>query len=119
MNIVNQTDIAWAAGIVEGEGCFILSKDRRSNYHKAAIQVEMTDKDALDKLQAILGGNIVESNYPSKYKHFPNAKPSWRWYVAKQQVVFDALLRIMPYLGHRRLTRATELFNYLEPKVCK
>lgn len=114
---VSDIDIAWAAGLIEGEGCFVLSKDKRSNHHKTAIQVEMTDKDTLDKLQNILGGSIIESNYPSKFKRFPNAKPSWRWYQHKQSDVFNTLLRVMPYLSSRRLERAKELFTYLEPKV--
>jgi hypothetical protein len=115
---MTNVNTAWAAGLIEGEGCFILSKDKRSNHHKVAIQVEMTDKDTLDNLQKILGGTIIESNYPSKFKRFPNAKPSWRWYVHKQQEVFSVLIEIMPFLKTRRLQRAQELFNYLEPKVC-
>ena len=110
-------NLTWAAGLIEGEGCFILSKDKRSNHHKTAIQVEMTDKDVLEKLQRTLGGTIIESNYPSKFKRFPNAKPSWRWYIHKQKDLFDVLIKIMPFLNKRRLERAKELFDYLEPKV--
>jgi hypothetical protein len=109
--------LLWASGLIEGEGCFILSKDKRSNYHKTAIQVEMTDLDTLEQLKAILGGTIIESNYPSKFKNHPNAKFSWRWYIHKQKEVFDCLLKIMPYLKARRLAKAQKLFNYLEPKI--
>lgn len=116
--ILNPTEqMIWCAGLIEGEGTFILSKDKRSNYHKTAIQVEMTDKDTLEQLQSFLGGSIIKSNYPSKYKKFPKAKLSWRWYVCKQQDVFNTLLKIMPYLKSRRLEKASELFSYLEPKV--
>lgn len=116
-----QTDIniAWAAGILEGEGCFLKSKDKRSNYHKVAIQVEMTDKDVVEELQRIFGGSLWESNYPSKFKAFPNAKPSWRWSVHRQQEVFDTLIKVMPYLKFRRLQKAKELFEYLEEKLCE
>ncbi len=113
----NETQISWASGLIEGEGCFILSKDKRSNYYKTAIQVEMTDYDTLKQLKCILGGSIIESNYPSKYKKFPNAKKSWRWYLIKQEEVFNCLIKIMPYLKSRRLEKAQELFTYLEPKV--
>lgn len=117
MNWSMEGKMIWSAGLIEGEGTFILSKDKRSNYHKTAIQVEMTDKDTLEQLQSFLGGSIIESNYPSKFKKFPNAKPSWRWYIHKQKEVFDVLLKIMPYLKSRRLEKAQELFAYLEPKV--
>lgn len=109
--------IAWSAGVIEGEGCFVFSKDKRSNHHTAAVQVEMTDFDTIEKLQTIFGGTIVESNYPSKLKKNPNGKPSWRWKLVRQKEVFDCLLRIMPYLGERRLLKAKELFQYLEAKV--
>lgn len=117
MNLSKTEKTIWAAALIEGEGTFILSKDKRSNYHKTAIQVEMTDLDTLEQLQSFLGGTIIKSNYPSKFKKFPNAKPSWRWYIHKQKEVFDTLLSIMPYLKARRLEKAQELFTYLEPKV--
>lgn len=121
MSIVPPSDVqcAWAAGIIEGEGCFIFSKDKRSNYHTTAVQVEMTDEDIIKRLQNLFGGTIVSSDYPSKLLKNPNGKPSWRWKVMRQIDVFNCLLRIMPYLGERRLQRASEVFAYLEPKVIK
>ena len=117
MNQQNPEKIAWAAGLIEGEGCFVFSKDKRSNHHKTAIQVEMTDQDTILELQTILGGRVYESNYPAKYRAFPNAKLSWRLLISKQTEVFNALIKIMPHLKARRLEKAKELFNYLEPKV--
>lgn len=114
---MNDLAIAWASGIIEGEGCFIFSKDKRSNHHTTAVQVEMTDLDIVTRLQSIFGGTIVESNYPSKQRKNPNGKPSWRWKIVRQKDVFDCLLHVMPHLGARRLARAHELFAYLEPKV--
>lgn len=117
--MITENKVSWAAGVIEGEGTFVFSKDKRSNYHKTAIQVEMTDRDCIQDLQATFGGSLWESNYPAKYKAFPNAKPSWRWSVHKQKEVFDTLLHIMPYLKSRRLEKARVLFDYLEPRVCK
>lgn len=115
--IATDIQIAWSSGLIEGEGCFVLSKDKRSNHYKTAIQVEMTDLDTLQQLQEYLGGTIIESNYPSKFKKYPNAKPSWRWYIHKQEDILNILIKIMPYLKSRRLAKAQELFTYLEPKV--
>lgn len=115
----SELQYAWAAGIIEGEGCFIFSKDKRNNHHTTAVQVEMTDEDVLKRLQALFGGTIITSNYPSKLIKNPNGKPSWRWKVMRQADVFNCLLRIIPFLGERRLQRAGELLTYLEPKVLK
>jgi hypothetical protein len=108
----------WAAALIEGEGCFVISKDKRSNYVSCKIQLEMTDKDVIDRLHGIIGGRVHENNAPSKKAKFPNAKDSWRLVLTKQEDVFNALLRIMPFLGQRRLTKAKEMFAILEPKVC-
>ena len=111
--------IAWAAGILEGEGCF--SKfDRKypsGNTHSTcAIHCEMTDEDTIVKLKEILGvGNI---NYRENHRKDGRIrKPTWILSVQKQKDVFDTLIRVMPHLGVRRLGRAKELFNYLEEKV--
>lgn len=115
--MIQEKDVSWAAGIIEGEGCFVFYPDKRSNHISTRIQVEMTDKDVLDKLHKLFGGRLVESNYPSKYVKNPTAKDSWRWIVSSQKEVFNCLLHIMPYLSVRRLGAAKKLFNHLEAKV--
>ena len=45
------TDIVWAAGLFEGEGCTYLFKDRRS----VQLLVKMTDLDVLERLAVVAG----------------------------------------------------------------
>lgn len=119
---VEDINIVWGAGIIEGEGSFIISKDNRrpeNNYRSCKIQVESTDLDAIQRLKSIFGGNYFENNAPSKYKAFPNAKPSWRWMLATKEVVFNTLIKIGPYLSERRRLQATPLFEYLETRLCQ
>lgn len=108
------TLIQWAAGILEGEGCFSIFKRKNKDYSQCSIQCEMTDQDTVEKLQKVLNVGKVSYRAPR-----PTRKPTWILAIQKQQEVFDTLIRVMPYLGQRRLKKAQELFSYLEPIICK
>lgn len=74
----------------------------------------MTDQDTVEKLQEVLGVGKVSYRAPRLSR-----KPTWILTIQRQKDVFDTLLKVMPYLGSRRLNKAQELFSYLEPIVCK
>lgn len=105
--------ITWAAGILEGEGCFSIHKrSNRPNTVNCAIHCEMTDKDTIQDLQSVFKVGTI--NFRTGRG---NRKDSYIWSVQKQKDIFDVLLEVMPYLKLRRLEKAKELFNYLEHKV--
>lgn len=102
------TDIAWAAGLFEGEGCI---HNRAS--HSIAVSINMTDKDVLEKLSGIYGGKITDLKV--RQEHW---KPSWIWYLYGANAK-DFLNDIMPYLGERRKARANEAiarFSFMQEK---
>lgn len=49
---MNTEERSWLAGILEGEGAFYLRKDKPS---VLVIEVEMTDKDVIDRVAALFG----------------------------------------------------------------
>lgn len=106
-------DIAWAAGIVEGEGTFVFFKRKnRPNTYCRRIGVEMTDRDVVLRLKNAFGvGNVVGPRIR------PPRKPSWIWQVQKDQDIFDVLIKLAPYLGERRSIQAGQLFDFLEGKL--
>lgn len=57
---ITETQRAWAAGFLDGEGCFTLLKNSSKNQHPANrgvnISATQTKKEPLEKLQHILGG---------------------------------------------------------------
>jgi hypothetical protein len=96
------TDIAWAAGLIEGEGCFTV----HSKKHPYLL-LDMCDKDVIERLHSIFPYGNVRGPYLSKK---PNHKPRWR---------FDAfgpkcrriILDIYPYMCKRRKERINELME--------
>lgn len=101
-----QIDIAWAAGIIEGEGTFSIGKDRTKS-----VIVRMTDKDVVLRLRSIFGGNFTG---PHVYLSAPGRKPLYRWSVSRREEVVELLRAILPHMGERRTKRIKELLEFDE-----
>ncbi|QIG69442.1 putative LAGLIDADG/HNH homing endonuclease protein [Rhizobium phage RHph_N3_13] len=106
----------WAAGILEGEGCFSLNKKKdRLNTYISAIHCEMTDEDVIKSLFEIFK---VGNYYPIKKRADDIIrKPSWRWTVYKQADVFGVLMKISPYMHSRRKEKISHLIEHLEGRI--
>lgn len=96
---VNREDLAWAAGLFEGEGCFTSRRDYRLVFAKRppCVAISMTDKDRLDKFMAIVGmGRVVPLNPRT------NCKPSWRWLATSFEECQGVVGLLWAWLGPRR-----------------
>ena len=98
---VKATDLAWAAGILDGEGYLGLYRVRPKTLHNLSgtamhIEVAMTHEATLLRLQQILGGRI---NGP--YTR-PNRLTHWKWYTAGQKHVAETIRALRPYLTTKR-----------------
>ena len=72
---ITDTDLAWFAGIVEGEGTFS-SQGRHGSRRRPEIAVSMTDEDVIRRCHRITGVGGV-SRYETGFK------PMFRWRVTK------------------------------------
>ena len=97
-------DLAWAAGFLDGEGCFQIGRyfDKRKGYQRYMARVGATQKrrEPLDFLQRMFGGTIVgrfNKNWNTTY---------WFWYLATQQAV-SAAEKLIPYLRLKRAEAET------------
>lgn len=90
---MSEAEIAWVAGIIEGEGTFAV----RNN--SAWIRVGMSDEDTIQKLQAITGVGRIHTYQRDEYKTM------YLWSVARK-VERDALANlILPWMSTRRTDR--------------
>jgi hypothetical protein len=102
-NLYKETDLAWAAGLIEGEGCFTIHSKR----HPYLI-LDMTDKDVIEKLHSIFPfGNI---RGPYRHKTRPEYKDRWRFdaYGPKARHI---IINIFPYMCSRRKAKMKELME--------
>ena len=93
-----ETDRAWAAGFLDGEGCFTLLKNSSKSQHEttrgvniSAIQVK---KEPLIRLQKILGGRI---NGPVKNGNRAK-QDAYCWRISNAEEAKKAIEIVFPYL---------------------
>ena len=94
------TDCAYAAGFVDGEGSIAVWRESRpknnSGYrYRAAVEVSNTDVEIIQWFKENFGGHICQTNRKNvvNKKH----KPLYRW-ICKTSEVGEFLDKILPYL---------------------
>lgn len=107
MAMTRLTDIAWAAGLFEGEGTIVAG--RKPQYIRLALG--MTDRDVVERFASILGG-AAQSWYPPRVQS-SGRKRMWYW-IATGQRAANVIRLLMPYLGERRSSRAAVALNDFE-----
>lgn len=99
--MASDVDIAWAAGLIEGEGCFTWHSDGRHPY----FLMDMTDKDVLVKFQTIFPDTNLRGPYAHKNK--PQHKPRYR-VDAFGPKALHVMQTVYSYMGDRRKAKMDE-----------
>ena len=94
---MSRGDIAWLAGIVEGEGTISNRIQVRNGYssHPVAIQIQMTDKDVMERVARLLGRKMYAS------PQSPPRKTKYRVSVSGP-MCRSVMEAILPHMGKRR-----------------
>lgn len=95
-------DVAWAAGIFEGEGC--LTKRGRTS---GEAQVGMTDKDIVERFGAIIGVGRLHVERRNNPRH----STVYRWTLTNQADVAKLICLFWPWMGERRRAAAMEMLE--------
>ncbi len=92
-----EEEIAWAAGLFEGEGCFSSTCEKTPRASMAS-----TDLDVLERFAKIVGcGSIKPTHRKQKAHH----KSSWQWYSLNGE--FDRVYGMLrKWLSPRRIAAA-------------
>lgn len=91
-----QTVLAYAAGIIDGEGCLRIVKanpyrsDMISPHYSGSIQVGMKVRAPLDLLMSIFGGSI--------YTERTRFGPMYRWRMNSKRQIIVCIKKLLPYL---------------------
>jgi hypothetical protein len=96
--VPKDTDWAYAAGLVDGDGSINISKERRYDrpnpfYFRVNVRVAQTDMAALIWLKEIFGGCIYFQN-----RQRGNRKTCWCWSIRSRKLIVTFLESILPYL---------------------
>lgn len=90
---LSSTEVGWIAGLLEGEGSFILSPSRRL----PRVQMQTTDHDVLLRLSSVLGAGSVTDVGSRQGRKFV-----WNFALSAMRDVEALLLQIYPLMGKRR-----------------
>jgi hypothetical protein len=95
-------EIAWAAGLFEGEGCITPS----DSLGKPRVQITLgtTDRDVLERFVRIVH---PEGNIRQQKTHSVDHRPFFVWSTSGHKAV-PIIARLLPWLGERRQEKAIE-----------
>lgn len=95
----SREDLAWAAGLWEGEGCFTGVKNRVPQ-----ATMSMTDEDVMRRFAVVIGfGTIYAVTKPAPRKN------CWMWQSRTFESFQATVALLWPWLHERRRARAAEL----------
>lgn len=102
--MLDRADIAWAAGLFEGEGHFGI----HSGHGQRSATLQMTDEDTVRKFHEVVGfGRVRGPMLPYQTAR----KTTWRWEATSYQHVQAFIAMAWPWLRNRRKARARELLS--------
>lgn len=110
-------NLAWAAGLFEGEGCFSLAVKQRS----LSTSVVSTDKDVIERFLTVMRFGSLIGPIPPPKKH-PNWKPKWLWKCSNFEEFQQTVILLWPWLQSRRRAKAKRVLQkYLSgvPEITK
>jgi hypothetical protein len=102
------TEIAWAAGFVDGEGCVSIAKSGRRGqplpYYRAELIVANTVREPLDRLALLFGGRVVVAR-----RAIGNRKLTYQWKTTGTAHTTSVLRELLPWLTVKRAQAALVL----------
>lgn len=102
-----EADLAWAAGIIEGEGNFNSYRQKKGGrymnhwYYQVSVGMSEKYRDILARLKKILGGTIY-GPYTKRRMLF--------WRRSDPESVCAVALDVYPYLGKYRRAQVRKIF---------
>jgi hypothetical protein len=116
--MIGEVDLAYIAGLIDGEGSIQYKQYMRKRKHNPRayptwsirIEIAMTDQSVLVWLNEILGVGTVN---PRKVK--PGKKKQWRWRCSHRQAYFVARL-IWPYV-HIKLPAIQKIIEHYSKEI--
>lgn len=104
-------NIAWLAGLLEGEGCFTYEENGQRWRH-ARVTLGMTDADVVQRAAALMPGSRYVVSHPPSRQRLGN-KPL---HIARcnGRSALTLMRLVLPYMGERRAARITEIINLHE-----
>jgi hypothetical protein len=96
-------NLAWVAGVLEGEGSFLLRQGRRPE-----VRAAMSDEDIIRRLHEVTGVGGAYGPFKKTFNGKP-AKDSWVFSVQNQEEAYALMAALYPWMGKRRQEKIREV----------
>lgn len=109
MSNPSDLEVAWLAGLLEGEGCFSLNRDRRPGNRRPSlvVKLKMTDADVVVRAGKLMNSPSVRRERDTRKEANSDCYVS-RVTGAKAERV---MRMVLPHMGTRRTEKINELLN--------
>ena len=111
------TELAWSAGFLDGEGNYAMHTARRAgraDQYTFKIQAAQVYREPLDRLQAALGGHVTGPYGP----YGANKQPYYSWAITGYTEAKEALFRLLPFHSPIKADQGLNAWGrYLEMKA--
>lgn len=106
--LMRRTDLAWLAGLWEGEGCFMTGPPSRP--HKPVIRLHMTDRDVVERAAHLMQVSVLKlkrrrSHYKVSYLISLRSVRAVEW-----------MKKLRPWMGARRKTQIDRALACFVPR---
>lgn len=104
-------DLAWIAGLLEGEGYFCINRDGRGLTRGATLQAGcgMTDRDVIHRLHRLIGVGHISIEKTTN-------KPVYRWR-CNNTSAYALMILLQPSMGQRRQKTIRHLIKWYATKL--
>jgi hypothetical protein len=101
-------ELAWAAGLIEGEGTFNRTGGKHQTMHTERIGVRQVDRECVDRLQRLFGGSVNPVDYSKN--PISKAKTLWHWgvYGSRARGVMQTLYTFFSQVRRQQIRRALQ-----------
>jgi hypothetical protein len=116
--MMSDTELAWAAGFFDGEGCTCLRKEYKKNnlgkrYRTISVQMQIVQvrSEPLRRFHNVLGLGSFGGPYTPSGK---NSKRYFKWSTAGRKSVCQALILMWPWLSLPKREQAQQVWRSLQ-----
>lgn len=106
---MTKIEIAWLAGLFEGEGSFYINRIKKYGkvYEYPCAGIRMTDEDVVRRAHKLFGAGNIRTTRPKN----PKWKQNWTWTVNGKELTERLYTMLLPYLGLRRASVGKQILG--------
>lgn len=110
------TELAWAAGFYDGEGCLttLRYRGRQNGYTQPQMMLAQVELQPLQRFLAAVEAGRIKGPYGP---HKGQKQPQWRWTVCSRGDVKHVLEVLWPYLSDPKKEQALRAWPLLCPQT--